>query len=202
LRSMWRFRTLALLAALTCATPFLLSRQASTSQPLAEPSNSTQGVPPTKGLVENGIYKNPSIRLEFTPAKGLRLKEPTMKGTPGTTPLIISIQAETDPGAFYGLTVFIADALAYYPEDQRNASRYLLKVIRANTADGFQQIDGKTSEQVNGISFVRADFVKGQVHETVLVTTQNAYAYSFIFAGADIAVTDRLIASTNIKLNE
>src|SRR5262245_29270754 len=106
-------RTLTLSAfVLAALTPSGWSRQGTA------PRVTTQSVPPaaTKGSVQDGSYKNPSIGLEFTPAKGLLLKEPAMDGTPGTTPFGMSVQAETPPLSFpYGLTVFMADALAYYP---------------------------------------------------------------------------------------
>jgi hypothetical protein len=197
---MWEFRALVLAITLAVTTPFSWSRQGGTPQPRAKTPTSSQNVLPTKGLIDHDTYKNPFIGLEFTPAKGLRLKEPGMKGTPGTTPLIITVQAETDPGSNYGLTVFYADALAYYPEEQRNAARYLQKVIRANEADGFQHVDGGTSAQISGTPFICADFVKGAVHETILVMTHDAFAFVFIFAGSDVGVTSKLIASTNMKL--
>jgi TonB family protein len=167
---------------------------------ILRPSDSTKNA--QKGFIEQGTYKNPSIGLEFTPARGLRFNEPELKGTPGTTPLLIFIQAQTDPGPFYGLTVFYADALDYYSEDQRNDSRYLQKIIRTNASDGFQQVDGKASAEMNGIHFVRADFVKGIVHETVLIRTHKAYELVFIFSGADGEVTNNLILSTHVKFAE
>jgi len=178
----------------------LWARQSATPQIRPKPSDSTKNA--HKGFIEQGTYKNSSIGLEFTPAKGLHFNQPELKGTPGTTPLLILIQAQTDPGPVYGLTVFYADALDYYPEDQRNDSRYLEKIIRTNAADGFQHVDGKASEQVDGISFARADFIKGLVHETVLITTHKAYEFVFIFTGADFEVTGKLIASTDVKLTQ
>ena len=190
---------------LAAATPFSLLRQGA-PQSRAKTTASTQNVLPTKGLIEQGTYKNPSIGLEFTPAENLHLQESEMKGTPGTTPLLITVQALADRGLISGLfsarslTIFYADTLAYYPEEQRNAPRYLKKVIRANEADGFQHVDGETSDKISEIPFVRADFVKGEVHEAVLVMTHNAYAFVFIFAGSDVEVTNKLIASTKVKL--
>ena len=35
-------------------------------------------------------------------------------------------------------------------------------------ADGFQLTEGAPSAEISGIQFVRADFVKGAVHETIL----------------------------------
>jgi hypothetical protein len=129
-----------------------------------------------------------------------------MKGTPGATPLSITVQAFADRGLISGIfsprsvTIFAADALAYYPQEQRKAINYLEKVIRANEADGYQHIDEGTSQQMSGIAFLRADFVKGDVHETVLVMTHNAYAFTFVFADSSVAGTNKLIASTKAKL--
>jgi len=100
------------------------------------------------------------------------------------------------------LTTFYAESLAYYPEEQRNIPRYVKKIIRANEADGWQHVDGKSSEQVTGILFSRVDFAKGDVHEAVLVTVHNGYAFVFIFAGSDIGSTNKLIAATTVKLTQ
>jgi len=128
-----------------------------------------------------------------------------MKGTPGSIPLLVTVQALADQGVISSLfwvrslTVFYADALAYYPEDQRNAPRYMKKVIRANEAEGFQHVDGETSGQISGIPFIRADFAKRGGREVVLVTTNNTHALVFIFAGSGLEVTNKLIASTKLK---
>lgn len=124
-----------------------------------------------------------------------------MKGTPGTAPLLISVQAQTDLGASpFGLEVFYADTLAEYPENKRDASSYIERVVRANTADGFQRVDASTADEISGVSFARVDFAKGVVHETVLVTTHSKYAFVLIVTGASVAATDKLIASTGIRL--
>jgi hypothetical protein len=169
-------------------------------------SNSAQQVTPTKGLVEKGAYKNSSIGIEFRPAESLHFQDPEMMGTPGKVPLVITVAALADRTLFSGVfsardvTVFSADALAYYPEDQRNAPRYLKKVVRAQEVDGFKQLPGAASEKISDIEFVRADFVKGAVREAVLVVTHNGYACVFIFAGSDDDAVNKLIASTKVKL--
>jgi len=165
----------------------------------------TQGVLPTKGQVESGIYKNDSIGLQFTPAENLHLQAPEIVGTPGTTPLVVKVEANAKSGLLSGLfsarslTIFYADALAYYPEEQRNPSRYLKKVVRANEADGYQHVNGKSSDEISGVSFMRADFTKREVYEVVLVTTHNDYAFVFIFAGSDVGVVNKMVASTKAK---
>src|SRR5437660_9687326 len=141
-----------MILAFSFAASALLSwSQQQTAPPRENTTNSPQNPLPTKGLVDNGTYKNTSIGLEFTPAESLKLQEPEMKGTPGTTPLLITVQAVSDGGVIsslfssQGLTTFYADALAYYPEEQRNVPRYLKKIIRANEAEGWQHVDGKAS---------------------------------------------------------
>src|SRR5689334_15458461 len=115
-------------------------------------------------------------------------------------PNIIAVQAQSDPGPMYGLTLFYADELAHYPEDQRSAPRYLEKVVRANEADGFQHTEGEPSAEISGVPCLRADFVRGLVHETILVTTHKGYAFVFVFAGSNAERTSKLIASTDLKL--
>lgn len=199
---MRKFRHLILVVVLATVMPLSSARRQASHE---KTQTSGQSVLPDRGLVERGTYKNPSIGLEFIPAENLRLQEPEMKGKPGTVPLLITVQALSDRGfvsslfSVRELTVFYAEALASYPEEQRNSGRYLQKVIRANEAQGFQHVDGEMVSYLSGISFLRADFVQKEVHETVLVATHNAYAFVFIFAGADLDSTNKLIASTKIK---
>lgn len=190
------------------ANPALHPQAASSQSPIrssGQTSTSTQDVPPTKGLIDNGTYKNPSIGLELTPAAGLHLEEPELRGAPGEAPLV-TVTARADPGLFSGLfsarseTTFYAEALARYPAEQRNADRYMQKVIPANTEEGFRQSSATTFTQLGGNSFRRTDFVKAGLRETILVTTNGGYALVFIFAGSSVEVTKKLIASTNIKL--
>jgi len=112
------------------------------------------------------------------------------------------MEAEPFAGLLSPRTVMIfdADALAYYPADQRNVARYANKVIRANEADGYQTVHPARPAQISGISVARVDFVKGQVRESVLITIHNGYAFVFIFAGSDFEVIDKSIASTKVKL--
>jgi hypothetical protein len=129
-----------------------------------------------------------------------------MKGTSDTTPLLITVRAVAAPGPFLDLfsgrsaTVFYADALAYYPEDKRGASNYVQRLIRAEEGAGFRYVGSVTSAQLSQTSFLRADFEKGKAHQAVFVTTHNGYAFVFIFGALDAGATDKLIASTKIKI--
>jgi hypothetical protein len=117
-----------------------------------------------------------------------------MKGTPGSTSLVITVKATGD----HGLSIFYADALAYYPEEQRSVSRYAGKIVHANEADGWRYI-GATSSQIAETWFSRYDFAKGDAHEAVLVTVHDGYAFVFIFSSPDIGATNKLIAATKVK---
>jgi TonB family protein len=165
-------------------------------KPTPPSSTSNTQSAPNKGVIEGTTYKNSSIGIQFTSAPGLRLEQMNAASN------MIAVQAQNDPGPMYGLTVFYADELAQYPEGQRTASRYLEKVVRANEADGFQLTEGAPSAEISGIQFVRADFVKGAVHETILVMTHTGYAFVFIFTGASANRTGQLIASTDLKLTQ
>jgi TonB family protein len=79
--------------------------------------SSVRNVRPNKGVIDGTTYKNSSIGLQFTPAAGLRLEQ-----LPGAAPDMIAVQAQSDPGPLYGLTLFYADELAHYPEGQRSAT--------------------------------------------------------------------------------
>jgi hypothetical protein len=197
-------RMAGLTVTLALVVSFSWSQQ-KTSQPRPKADSPSPSVLPTKGWVERGTYKNPSIGLEFTPAPNLSVEDPEMKGTPGTTPLLITVQA-TDRGLLSGvfsrknLTVFFADALAYYPEDQRNTARYVRKVIKSNEGDGYQTVNDGTAGEISGVPFTRTDFELNDLREAVLVTTHNGYAFVFIFAGSSLEVVNNQIASTSVKL--
>jgi hypothetical protein len=201
---MRHFRTLVSILIFLATMPSVWSHQP-TSQSAPRVSPPSPDVIPNKGSIEQGTYKNPSIGVEFTPAENLHLEDPEMEGTPGAAKLLIRIKA-IEGGLLSGIlsprsvTIFYADALAYYPENQRGTPLYVDKVIRANKAFGYQTVNEVTQDQINGITFVRVDFVKGDVHESVFVTTHNAYAFVFIFAGSDFGSINKIIASTKVRL--
>ncbi len=125
--------TLALVYALT-PTPAVSVDKDYKPTPTSSASNTQSS--PNKGVIEGTTYKNSAIGVQFTPAPGLRL-EPMKDAAPD----MIAVQAQNDPGPMYGLTLFYAEELAHYPEDQRNATSYLEKVVvRANESGGFQLI--------------------------------------------------------------
>jgi hypothetical protein len=203
--NMWGHKSLVYVIVLIAATAFSSPHNAK-PQSGAKTATPTPDVRRIKGVVEKGTYKNPFIGIEFTPAADLHFQEPKVAGAPGTALFIVSVEALADRGLsnlFWArsLTLFYADSLTHYPEEQRTAARHLKKVIRANESNGFQQVDGETSGQISGITFLRADLVKKEVHEAILVTTHNDYAFAFWFAGSDLIVINKLIASTKVKLS-
>jgi hypothetical protein len=151
LLSMQNFSALIWATTLVFVSPSLWLRTAHPQQNDTT-SNSAQQVTPTKGLVEKGVYKNSSIGIEFRPAESLHFQDPEMMGTPGKVPLVITVAALADRTLFSGVfsardvTVFSADALAYYPEDQRNAPR-LLELELPFSNIGFKQLAGAASEK-------------------------------------------------------
>jgi TonB family protein len=188
--------TLALVYALRPTPAVSVNKDYKPTLPSGTPAKETVSTDTTnKGVIDGPTYKNPSIGLQFTPAPGLRLEQMNP-----AAPDMIAVQASNDPGPMYGMIVFYADELAHYPEEQRTGSRYLQKVVRANEADGFQLTESEPSATISGVLFVRADFVKGAVHETILVMTHNGYAFVFVFAGANAERTGELIASTDLKI--
>ena len=96
--------------------------------------------------------------------------------------------------------IFDADALAYYPENQRNTRLYVDKVMRTNKALGYQTVNEVRQDEISGIPFVRIDFVKGDVHESVLVTTHEAYAFVSVFGGSDFERINETMAATKVKI--
>jgi hypothetical protein len=189
--------------ALLIAAPLLSFQQnASTNSVKRSPPSN---VPPTVGQVLDGTYKNPSLGIELAPPQQLHLGEPEMKGTPGQVPLLVLIKA-TEDGFFSGLfspkslLYFYADALAYYPADKRSVDDYVKRVIRANEKDGYKTVVAGVPYHFEGIPCERVDFVKDEVHESVLITTNDAYAFVFIFAGSDFEVVNKLIVATKVKL--
>lgn len=156
-----------------------------------------------KGVVEGGIYKNASVGLEITPATGLEFGTPELKGNTGTVPLLVTITAVSAPKLFSSRDVmaFYADALAYYPENQRSTEAYLRKVVQGNQKEGFEPLSGSSEGVLGGTTFARQDFQKASRHEAVLVRACKAQAIVFIFAGSDRDGVTKLIEATQLKLD-
>lgn len=156
-----------------------------------------------KGVVEGGTYKNPSVGLEITPATGLELGAPELKGNSGTVPLLVTITAVSAPKLFSGRDVmaFYTDALAYYPENQRSTEAYLRKAVRGNQQEGFEPVNGTSESMLSEATFTRQDFQQGPRYEAVLVKACKAQAIVFIFAASDRDGVNKLIAATQLKLD-
>lgn len=112
--------------------------------------------------------------------------------------MLISVVAEAaNPIPALG---FYAEKLDPYPEDKRSASDYVQRLIRAQEAKGCQRVGRVRTAQFGGVSFLRADCEDGNGHEAVLVTTQNAFAFVFIFEARDGAEANRPIDSTKVTV--
>lgn len=155
------------------------------------------------GLVEGRTYKNASLGLELTVPPDFEFGIPELRDTPGGVPLLVTVGARgIEPGSpvWNGVT-FYADALAYYPPDQRLTSAYLRKVIRANRQQGFEHLGEPRSTKWGGVTFSRVDFQKQPAYEAVLVKACDTQKLVFIFSSSDMNTANRLIASTKLKLN-
>jgi hypothetical protein len=157
-----------------------------------------------KGFVEGKTYKNASLGLELTPDPELKFGVPEFQGTPGTLPLMVMIAAWGEqkwPLAREG-TVFFADTLAYYRDDQRSTNAYMRKVVRANQNDGFEPVKGSLEGKLGGVSFARTDFFKkGPAYEVVFVRSCDRHALVFVFKGSGRDAVDKLIARTELTLD-
>jgi TonB family protein len=156
-----------------------------------------------KGVIENGAYKNPSLGLELTPTIGLTFTEPELKGTPGSVPLLVTVSAWAQPNLASPRdgVVFYADALAYYPGDQRSTDAYNRKVVRGNEKEGFVAKGSTQTQKLGDLAFDRTDFTKGLVYEAVFVKACRDQAYVFIFAGAEQGAVSNLIKGTDVKID-
>jgi hypothetical protein len=130
------------------------------------------------------------------------LGTPELKGKPGTLPLLVMVAAWGNQkwfGAREG-TVFYAEALASYPEDQRSTDAYMEKVVSSNRTDGFAPVKASL-DNLGRVQFERTDFRKGSVYEAALVKSCDTLALVLFFTSADRNTTDRLIAATDLKLD-
>jgi hypothetical protein len=153
------------------------------------------------GLVNGRTYKNSSIGVELTAADGLAFGTPELNGEPGTVPLLVTVTALRNETLFSPKYVmaFYADALVYYPEDQRSTDAYMRKVIRGNRQTGYELVQEKLNISFGGVSFARSDF-RGALYEAVLVKSCDAQAFVFIFASSGKDTVDKLIGQTDLKL--
>jgi len=115
------------------------------------------------GSVEGRTYKNASVGLELTTAPALKLGTPELKGQPGSVPLLVTVAAWGEKNLFSARegTVFYADALAYYPADQRSTEAYARKVIRMNHGEGLEPVEAPIESKLGGVQFTRIDFKNG-----------------------------------------
>jgi hypothetical protein len=153
------------------------------------------------GLVNGRTYKNSSIGVELTAADGLAFGAPELNGEAGTVPLLVTVTAVRSETLFSPKYVmaFYADALAYYPEDQRSTDAYMRKAIKGNRQTGYAVVQENLSVSLGGVSFARTDF-KGALYEAVLVKSCDAQAFVFIFASSGRDTVDKLIGQTDLKL--
>ena len=156
-----------------------------------------------KGVVEGRTYRNASVGLEITPAMGLEFGTPELKGNTGTVPLLVTITAVAPPKLFSvrDVMAFYADALVYYPENQRSTEAYLRKVVQSNQTEGFEPLSGGSETVLGGMKFAREDFQKESRYEAVLVKGCKAQAVVFIFAGSDRDEVTKLIGGTRVKFD-
>ena len=156
------------------------------------------------GAVEGRTYKNSTIGVELIPAPELQLGQPELKGKPGTVPLLVTITAaaQPKPGVPRPVMAFYADAMAYYPENRRSTDAYMGRVALGNQNQGLLPVEAEGSERsFGGVAFLRRDFAKGPVYEAVLVRACKPQALVFIFTGSGRDSVDKLISSTQFKLN-
>ena len=156
-----------------------------------------------KGIVEGKTYKNPSVGLELTPSPGLEFEPPELMGTPGTVPLLVTIAAYGEKKWFStrNATAFYADALAYFPDDQRSTEAYMRKVVRFNGEQGFKPVAQSPDGKLGGVSFSRTDFTNGLDYSVVMVRACETLALVFIFTGSGRDEVNKLIAATQVKLD-
>ncbi len=154
----------------TVAVFFVFVLPAWTQNRVGSPMPDSPGPAWDKGFVEGRTYKNPSIGVQLTTAPGLQLSTPELKGKSGTLPLVVTVAAWGDKKWFATRqgTVFYAEALASYPEDQRSTDAYMQKVVAQNQTDGFVPVKASL-DNFGGMQFERTDFRKGSVYEAVLV---------------------------------
>lgn len=157
--------------------------------------------PLTSGAVEDNIYKNDSLGLQFTPSPGLKFSAPELKGKPGTVPLLVTIAAWSDPPSANGGTIFYADDLEYYAEDRRSTKAYVERVVRNQEKEGLELVEGEAEGHLGGVTFARIDFHHAISYQVVFVKACDVYAFVLIFVASDLESANRLIAQTTFKLD-
>lgn len=155
------------------------------------------------GSVEGRTYKNASVGVELTTSPALKFGAPELKGQPGSVPLLVTVAAWGEEKLFAARegTVFYADALAYYPADQRSTEAYTQKVIHMNHEKGLEPVEAPIESKLGGVQFMRIDFKNGPVYEAVWVKACDTQALVFIFSGSDRDVVNGLVSATELKLD-
>jgi TonB family protein len=156
-----------------------------------------------KGEVVGRTYKNASLGIELTPPTTLKIGDPEARGEPGKLPLLITINAasEPEPAAVRKVMAFYADALAYYPPTHRSTEDYMRRMVDRAQNDGYEPVAAAPYDVLGGIAFARHDFKKGLVYESALVKACDTQALGLTFAGANEETVNELIAETELKLD-
>ncbi len=96
---------------------------------------------------------------------------------------------------------FSSDALAYYPSTRRSTDAYMLRIVRSQQNNGYEQVESTSQEKLGGVVFMRQDFSKGDGYESIFVKACEAQALVFIFGGTDREVVDKLSKATELKID-
>lgn len=156
-----------------------------------------------KGELQGRTYRNASLGIQLTPPPSLEFTSPEVKGAPGTLPLLVTITAMSEPNASMARKVmtFSSDALAYYPSTRRSTDAYMLRIVRSQQNNGYEQVESTSQEKLGGVVFMRQDFSKGDGYESIFVKACEAQALVFIFGGTDREVVDKLSKATELKID-
>jgi hypothetical protein len=157
---------------------------------------------PTAGLVDGDTYRNSSLGLELKAAPSLRFGPPSVRGVPGSVPLLVTIAALNgrDFSSSTRATVFYAEDLGYYRPDLRSTQAYVNRVVRSQITQGLELVKGAGEQRVGDVRFARADFRRTGQYQIVLIKACKAYAFVFIFAAPSPDGANAILTGTHIAL--
>jgi TonB family protein len=156
-----------------------------------------------RGQIRDGTYENSYFGLTYTPdAMVIFNASKFFANNPATVNSfgLFSAWAEEQVGKATMGAVAFADRLSNYPEGCRDTENILTRYIQNQRGDGYQVVNEKKQRQLGNITFLEADFRRGQVSEAVLLASRKGYVLVFVFNASNPTDLDNFISSSRIAL--
>ncbi len=156
-----------------------------------------------RGEIRDGSYENSYFGLSYTPDAILTFN--TSKFFAGNSATVnnfglFSAWADEQVGRARMGAVAYAERLSNYAEGCRDIENILRRYVQNQRGDGYQVVSEKKLRQLRNITFLEADFRRGEVSEAIVLTSRKGYVLVFVFNASNPTDLDIFISSSRIAL--